>query len=219
MIRLENLTKIYKTTKGEVNALDGIDLEIKKGEFVVLCGPSGSGKTTLLMEMAGIQQPTSGSVCIGQDNIYKMSVSARTKFRAENIGCIFQMFYLIPYLNVIENVSLARGALGSNLDQTGATELLKSLCMEHRILHKPAQLSVGEKQRTAVARALFNQPQIILADEPIANLDEHNAHIVLEQIYEFHKKGGTVIFVTHEDKVEQFAERIIHLKHGHVHEQ
>ena len=147
MIRLENLVKTYRTAAGQVKALEDLDLEIKKGEFIVLRGPSGSGKTTLLMALAGMQRPTSGSVYIDQKNIYQMSIPARAKFRAENIGFVFQMFHLVPYLTVIENVSLAAGAVSSGSDKPRAKQLLKSSGMEQRIFHKPAQLSAGEKQQ------------------------------------------------------------------------
>lgn len=216
MIRLENLRKNYQTAAGLVKALDGIDLEIKKGEFIVLRGPSGSGKTTLLMALAGMQRPTSGSVWIGQKNIYQMSIPARAKFRAENIGFVFQMFHLVGYLNVIENVSLARGVVSSALDKPGAKELLKSFGMEHRFSHKPAQLSAGEKQRTAIARALFNRPQIILADEPTGNLDPENAVAVLGYLTDFQRAGGTVIVATHQPVAEQTADRILYLRDGRI---
>ncbi|MCD6394312.1 MAG: ABC transporter ATP-binding protein [Planctomycetes bacterium] len=216
MIRLKNLRKNYQTAAGVVKALDSIDLEIKKGEFIVLRGPSGSGKTTLLMALAGMQRPTSGSIYISKENIYQMTIPARAKFRAENIGFVFQMFHLVPYLNVIENVALARGALSSALDKPGAKELLRSFGMEHRIFHKPAQLSAGEKQRTAIARALFNHPQIILADEPTGNLDPENALAVLGYLTDFQSAGGTVIIATHQPVAKEMADRIISLNAGRI---
>lgn len=212
MVVLESVVKTYRIRSGEVKALDGINLQVKEGQFLVVRGPSGSGKTTLLMTIAGMLHPTSGSVCIGQKNLYDMSIRARANFRAENIGFVFQMFHLVPYLNVIENVILA----GKSSSETEANELLKQLGLTQRCLHKPSQLSAGEKQRTAIARALFNWPKIILADEPTGNLDPDSGAAVLGYLADFHRQGGTVIVVTHGAEAAQFAEREITLRNGRI---
>ena len=216
MVILENVTKTYKIHGSEVKALNNINLHIKKGEFVVLCGPSGSGKTTMLMTIAVMLRPTSGSVRIEQNDLYAMSIRDRAKFRAENIGFIFQMFYLVPYLNVIENVILAGGVTGKNRHPAEAKKLLEQLGMAKRAFHKPPELSAGEKQRTAIARALFNRPKIILADEPTGNLDPDNAAAALGYLSEFHHNGGTVVMATHGPEAEQFAKRLIHLRNGRI---
>jgi ABC-type lipoprotein export system ATPase subunit len=217
MVVLENVVKIYRTHSGDVKALDNISFQIKKGEFAVLCGPSGSGKTTLLMTIAGMQHPTNGVVSVGQNNLYAMSARTRAEFRAKNIGFVFQMFHLIPYLNIIENVTLAGGTAVDKNKKAQANELIEQFGLAGRNYHRPAELSAGEKQRVAIARALLNRPKIVLADEPTGNLDPDNAATVLGYLSEFRHKGGTIIFATHGTEAEQFADRIIHLRNGHIH--
>ncbi len=216
MVVLENVVKTYRARRGDVNALGDINLRIEKGEFVVICGPSGSGKTTLLMTIAAMLRPTGGSVCVEQKDLYTMGIRDRAKFRAENIGFVFQMFHLVPYLNIIENVVLAGGVAEEKRGTVEANELIKQLGLAERAFHKPSELSAGEKQRTAVARALFNRPKIILADEPTGNLDPDNAASVLGYLSEFRHSGGTVILATHGTEAEQFADRIIHLRNGQM---
>ena len=216
MVILEDVTKTYRTGRGDINALDSVNLRIEKGEFVVINGPSGSGKTTLLMTIAAMLRPSSGAVSIGGKNVYDMSIRARANFRAENIGFVFQLFYLVPYLNVVENIALASRATGKNTGTDELERLVKQFGLKERAFHKPSQLSAGEKQRTAVARALFNRPQLILADEPTGNLDGENATTVLGYLADFHREGGTVIVVTHASGPEEFADRIIYLRDGGV---
>ena len=216
MVRLENVGKTYETKQGSVKALDDISLEIKKGEFVVVSGPSGSGKTTLLMTIAAMLRPTTGGVFIEQNNLYDMSIRARASFRAQSIGFVFQMFHLVPYLNVVENIALASGAVGPRQQNADSEELIAQLDLKERTFHKPSQLSAGEKQRTAIARALVNQPKIILADEPTGNLDPANAAAVLGHLADFHSRGGTVIIVTHGPEARQFADRLIWLREGRI---
>lgn len=214
MIILKNINKIYRTKKDEIKALDNIDLEIKEGEFVIIRGSSGSGKTTLLMCIGAMLRPTSGCVIIGETELYKLSPRDRAKFRADNIGFVFQMFHLIPYLNVTDNVLLPAGSGIKRKSRMDEKELIKQLGMEKRQNHKPAQLSTGERQRTAIARALLNQPKIILADEPTGNLDPENAEDVITHLKRFHQTGGTVIVVTHGTISEEYADRIVLLKNG-----
>jgi ABC-type lipoprotein export system ATPase subunit len=216
MICLENVVKTYRTRRGDVKALNDINLRIEKGEFAVVCGPSGCGKTTLLMTIAAMLHPTSGIVTVEDNRLYAMSIQARAKFRAENIGFVFQMFHLVPYLNVMENVLLAGGAADKKNTHAKALKLIEKFGLADRHHHKPSELSAGEKQRTAIARALFNNPKIILADEPTGNLDSDNASSVLGYLSEFHKAGGTVILATHGVEAEQFADRIITLRNGQV---
>ena len=218
MVSLKNVVKIYRTRKGDVKALDGIDLRIEKGEFVVVRGPSGSGKTTLLMAIAGMLHPTSGTISIGQRDLYAMSIRARAKFRAENIGFVFQMFHLVPYLNVTENIVLAGGVVANKNSNAQARKLTEELGLAGRSHHKPSELSAGERQRTAIARALLNRPKIILADEPTGNLDPDNAAVVLAYIDEFHRQGGTVILATHGLAAKDFADRTIYLRNGSIDE-
>ena len=216
MVVLEDVTKTYRIGRGDINALDRVNMRVEKGEFVVINGPSGSGKTTLLMTIAAMLRPNSGTVCINGRNVYDMSIRARANFRAENIGFVFQLFYLVPYLNVVENIALARQSTGRNSVTDELERLVKQFGLEGRAFHKPSQLSAGEKQRTAVARALLNRPQLILADEPTGNLDGENATAVLGYLAEFHREGGTVIVVTHASGPEKFADRIIYLRDGGI---
>jgi len=218
MVCLENVSKIYRTRRGEVKALDEISLQVKEGEFVVVRGPSGSGKTTLLFTGGGMLRPTQGQVIVDGNDIYAMGKRDRAKFRAENIGFVFQMFHLVPYLNVAENVLLSAGVGTDRAKRVEAVELLKRLHLSEREHHKPSELSTGERQRTAIARALLNRPKTILADEPTGNLDPENAAEAIGYLAEFHSGGGTVILVTHGTVADQHADRIIYLREGRIEE-
>ena len=217
MIHLDNVSKTFKTSNSKVGAIVNVDLLINEGEFIVINGPSGSGKTTLLLSIGGMLQPSSGEVNVFNKNIYLMNELERTDFRAKNIGFVFQMFYLIPYLNVMENILLSAG-LGKNgaENRTVSEKLIDQLGISDRITHKPSELSAGERQRVALARALIHQPKIILADEPTGNLDPENTRGVLEAVREFQQKGGTVILVSHGSDANQYADRIIHLNNGKI---
>ncbi|MBN2272565.1 MAG: ABC transporter ATP-binding protein [Sedimentisphaerales bacterium] len=218
MVVLENVSKCYRTRRGEIYALRDVNLRIEKGEFVVLSGPSGSGKTTLLMTIAAMLRPSSGRVCVGERDLYTMATSERARFRAANIGFVFQMFHLVPYLNIVENVLLSGRLSGRNASRAAVEDLLGQLGLGDRASHKPAELSAGEKQRAAIGRSLFNQPQIILADEPTGNLDPDNASAVLGHLAKFHGKGGTVILATHGPAAREFASRTIRLRGGAIEE-
>lgn len=215
MIRLQNVTKTYSSTRQTVKALENINLEIERGRFLVLRGPSGSGKTTLLMAIAGMLRPGSGEVFFENRNIYELDTHKRANFRAKNIGFVFQSFHLVPYLNVLENVMLA-GTTSKKEILPRAIELLEQLGMTDRISHKPSALSSGQKQRTAIARAMLNNPKLILADEPTGNLDPDNAVAVLGYLSDYHKQGGTVILVAHDSEAERLGERIIYMKDGRI---
>jgi ABC-type lipoprotein export system ATPase subunit len=216
MIYIDDVSKIYKTKFNEVKALDNVNLKINDGEFIVIRGASGSGKTTLLLTIGGMLRPTKGKIIIGDSDIYTMRIRERANLRAKNIGFVFQMFHLVPYLNVIENVLLPSKAGLNKLTKEDAMELIRRLHLLGREHHKPSELSAGEKQRTAIARALLNQPKIILADEPTGNLDPDNAGDVIGYLSEFHKNGGTVVVVTHGVIADQYADRIINLKDGQI---
>jgi len=216
VVSLENVTKVYRTGGSEVKALDGIHLQVERGEFLVVRGPSGSGKTTLLMTVAAMLRPTAGTITVDGRDLGRMSDRDRARFRARTTGFIFQMFHLVPYLNVIENVVLGAVTAGSSEARAMASELLRQVGMESRALHKPLELSAGERQRTAIARALMSGPKLLLADEPTGNLDRENAHGVLGHLSDFHKSGGTVIVATHDVEAESLANRVIALGHGRV---
>jgi len=216
MVRLERVSKIYPTKYGDVKALDKVSLHIKERELVVIRGPSGSGKTTLLLSIGGMLRPTEGQVIANNSNIYAMSKRERAMFRAKNIGFVFQLFHLVPYLNIIENVLLSAGVGKNKYRRQAAKELLKRLNLEDRMYHKPSELSAGEKQRTAIARAMLKQPSILLADEPTGNLDPENSEEIIRHLVECHSSGGTVIIVTHGKAVDSYADRIIHLEKGRI---
>ncbi len=213
MIKIKNLTGAYKKASTTIKAVDNLTLDIAEGEFVTIEGPSGSGKTTLLMTIGTMLQPTAGQVMVCGQDVYALSAGQRNRFRAGHIGFVFQMFHLVPYLSVFENVMLAA------IKQDGPTrvcvrKLLDELGLSSRSTHRPEQLSTGEKQRTAIARALLNDPPLILADEPTGNLDPENARIVLNHLSDVHKTGRTIVVVTHGREAEDFATRQICLKHG-----
>jgi len=216
MLVLQDLTKTYRKGTGEVKALDGVSLRIDPGEFVAVCGPSGSGKTTLLMMVAAMLRPSRGTVQFDGHDLYEMSGRDRARFRARNVGFVFQMFHLVPYLTVLENVLLATGVLRQGDGKARATDLLQRLGLQHRLGHRPSELSAGEKQRTAMARALLNQPRLILADEPTGNLDPDNARCVLEHLRSFQQEGGTVMVATHGPAAREFATRAINLREGRL---
>jgi ABC-type lipoprotein export system ATPase subunit len=216
VIHIDNVSKIYKKGPDQVRALDQINLNIEEGRFLVIRGPSGSGKTTLLLAVGGMLRPNSGHIVIDERDIYKFSPAQKTRFQADNIGFVFQMFYLVPYLNIIENVLLAGGKSDNRKNRDKAMVLLDRLGLSERAFHKPPELSAGERQRTAIARAVMNQPKIILADEPTGNLDPDNTAIVNGYLEEFHAGGGTVIVVTHDINTDQYADQVIHLQNGKI---
>jgi putative ABC transport system ATP-binding protein len=217
MIQLDRVNKIFKTGKSQIRAIVDIDLLIHEGEFVVVNGPSGSGKTTLLLTMGGMLRPSSGGVTVSKQDIYQLNELEKSRFRAKNIGFVFQLYFLIPYLNVLENIMLSPG-LGSNdaENRTLSEKLIDQLGLTDRMRHKPSELSAGESQRVALARALIHRPRIILADEPTGNLDPDNSRRVIENLQEFHRRGGTVVMVTHGPDAGQFADRIIYLEAGEI---
>ena len=205
MIACEEITKCY----GAVTALAPFDLKVKQGEFVAVKGVSGSGKTTLLLMLGGMLRPTRGKVHFDGKDLYSQSGPARADYRATEVGFVFQMFHLVPYLNVAENIQLAahNGNAGNR-----PHELLERFGLGHRLTHTPGELSVGERQRVALARAMVNEPRLILADEPTGNLDPKNDMQVFEHLAEYHQSGGTVIVVTHGSTADQFADRVVNLK-------
>ena len=216
MIQLEDITKAYRGRGAEVRALDGVTLKIDGGEFVTFKGPSGSGKTTLLMLLGGMQHPSAGRVIVNGKDLYAMGAAERSRFRANQIGFVFQMFHLVPYINVLDNVLLAPAAGPNGARRDAARALLERLGRGERAAHKPAELSAGEKQRVALARASINRPKLILADEPTGNLDPKNAAAVMAYLAEFYREGGTVVTVTHGDAADGHANRILQLRAGQL---
>ena len=216
-LNLHQLTKHYRTKGGNVEALNSVDLSIDAGEFVAIQGPSGCGKTTLLLALGGMLRPTSGSVTVDDTELYRLSSRERAAFRANSIGFVFQMFHLVPYLSILENIWLGSGVGGNTKpDKERAQTLLDQLGMADRQHHLPSELSAGEKQRAAVARAMINQPKVILADEPTGNLDPNNASDVVRYLQEFNRDGGTVVMVTHGTNADLAANGVVQLEKGQI---
>ena len=211
-LEVKGLTKYYDE---KVCALDNVSLEVRQGEWITIMGSSGSGKTTFLNIISGLDRPSQGAVLVNGTDITGLSTDELTRFRRENIGLVFQQFYLIPYLDALENVMLAQ-YFHSMADETEARRALETVGLGSRIHHLPSQLSGGEQQRVCLARALINSPKILLADEPTGNLDHTNEMMVLKLFQEHHKQGYTIIMVTHNPEVAEMADRIVHFTHGQI---
>jgi putative ABC transport system ATP-binding protein len=211
MLSLRQVRKTYQGPKGPVVALADFSLEIGAGEFVAVRGPSGSGKTTLLLVAGGLLHPDSGQAVLDGQDIYRMSREARARLRAQAIGFVFQQFHLVPYLSVLDNVLTPALAQPRPDARARAMELIERFGLAPRMHHVPAELSTGERQRTALARALLNRPRLLLADEPTGNLDDANGDIVLNAFAEFAKAGGAVLLVTHDQRASTFAQRVLQL--------
>jgi len=212
MIRIENVTKTYIKGKNIVRALDKVSLIASKGEFIVVKGSSGCGKTTLLLAVGGLLHLDEGEIYINNQDLYNLSSQEMAEFRSVNIGFVFQQYHLIPYLSILENVIIPSLAHQAKIPENFAIELIDDLGLKERMHHTPGELSTGEKQRTALARALLYTPKVILADEITGNLDDKNSSIVLAKLTEFTKTGGTVMLVTHDEKAFAFADKIIEMR-------
>jgi putative ABC transport system ATP-binding protein len=219
IVKAENLSKIYGSGSSKVVALDSVNLEIYKGEIVAILGPSGSGKTTLLNLLAGLDVPTSGTIVIDGQEITKMSEEEKAKFRAKNMGFIFQFFNLIPVLTAVENVELPLllNKVPVADARKRALELLELMGISHRKDAYPSQLSGGEQQRVSIARALSTTPKIIWADEPTGALDVKNGEQIKKLIIELNKEFRTTfVIVTHDQSVAQIANRIMRMENGRI---
>ena len=216
MLQLENITKKYTNGNQAILALDHVSLQVGEGEFVVVSGASGSGKTTLLLAAGGLLKPILGKIQINSVDIYDMTHEERSIFRANNIGFVFQQYHLIPYLSILENVKVPLLAGKSMIPDNKVIELIDSLGLKERLHHTPAELSAGEKQRTALARALLFKPKILLADEITGNLDPVNIEIVMNCLNDFKSSGGTILLVTHDKEVSKKANNVIYLEKGKI---
>lgn len=214
LVEIQGARKTYQGASGQVLAVDGLSLSLDTGDFVAVQGPSGCGKSTLLLLAGGLLAPESGAIQIVGEDPYSLTADARSKFRAENIGFVFQQFHLVPYLSVLDNVLAPCIATGSTGSEQRARELIDQFGLAHRLEHTPGELSSGERQRAALARALLNEPKVLLADEPTGNLDAENATEVLKHLREFAASGGAVLLVTHDAQAAAAADRVIHLRDG-----
>ncbi len=216
IIKIKGIKKFYKVGNQEVKALNGVDITIKKNEYVAIMGPSGSGKSTMMNILGCLDSPSGGSYILNGTDVSKMEDNDLAEVRNKEIGFIFQSFNLLPRYTALDNVALPliySGTSKHERDQK-ATAALQSVDLNDRMHHKPNELSGGQRQRVAVARALVNNPSIILADEPTGNLDSKTSVDIMNLFEEIHKKGNTVIVVTHEEDIAKHANRIIRLRDG-----
>lgn len=212
LVEARGLTKLYNS---RTCALDGVDLKVATGEWVAIMGPSGSGKTTLLNLLSCLDRPSGGTLLIDGVEVSSLSPRDLTQFRRDTIGLVFQQFHLVPYLTALENVMLAQ-YFHSMADEEEAGEALRRVGLGERLTHLPSQLSGGEQQRVCIARALINQPKLVLADEPTGNLDRANEELVMEIFSELRAAGHTLVMVTHDPEIGAAADRVVRLDHGRV---
>ncbi len=218
MITLKNIKKVFKTEEVETWALQNVNLEVKKGEFVAIMGPSGCGKSTLLNILGLLDSPTEGTYMLDGKDVSHMNEDDRTDLRKGRLGFVFQSFNLIDELSVVENVELPLLYMGTPRKERRrlVDEVVERVAMSHRAQHFPAQLSGGQQQRVAIARAVISRPQIILADEPTGNLDSKHGKEVMELLKELHNEGTTIIMVTHSQHDANYADRVVNLFDGEI---
>ena len=213
LIHLEAVSKSYKTSIGPVKAVDNVSLRIERGEWINVQGSSGSGKSTLLSLICGLTEPDRGNIFVDNQNVTKLSQRQRADLRAKKIGFVFQMFHLLPYLSVLDNIQTAAAQM-DNETQEKAKELAARFKIDDRLSHRPGQLSIGQRQRVALARALFNEPIILLADEPTGNLDAENSEIVVECFDKYNQGGGTILLVSHDPRISDHGDRSLTMSQG-----
>lgn len=217
VLRTENLKKYYGAGENLVKALDGVDLEVERGEFLAIVGTSGSGKSTLLHMLGGLDHPTSGKVYVDGKDISKLGEDARCVFRRRKIGFVFQSYNLVPVLNVYENIVLPIELDGNKVDQPYVKKVMQTLGIDKKTESLPSQLSGGQQQRVAIARALAAKPAILLADEPTGNLDSHTSQDVLGLLKVTGAKfGQTIVMITHDEEIAQLSDRIIRIEDGKI---
>lgn len=218
MIKIQNLSKVFRTSEVETIALNHVNLEVKEGEFVAIMGPSGCGKSTLLNILGLLDNPTEGSYELLGQEVAHLQEKERTRMRKGKLGFVFQSFNLIDELNVFENVELPLTYLGIPAAERKqrVNEMLKRVNIGHRAKHLPQQLSGGQQQRVAIARALVTRPKLILADEPTGNLDSKNGKEVMDLLTELNREGTTILMVTHSQHDASFAHRTVHLFDGSI---
>lgn len=217
ILSTSNLKKIYRSGNNEVHALDGVDIDVNKGEFLAIVGTSGSGKSTLLHMLGGLDRPTDGKVMIDSKDIFSLTDEALTIFRRRKIGFVFQNYNLVPVLNVYENIVLPIQLDGGTIDKAYIDSIIETLGLSKKLQNLPNNLSGGQQQRVAIARALAAKPAIILADEPTGNLDSKTSQDVLGLLKITSKKfSQTIVMITHNEEIAQLADRIIRIEDGHI---
>ena len=216
IITIKKIVKSYGMGEEIVHALDGVNLEIAAGELVAVVGASGSGKSTLLHMIGGMDSPTAGSVFFNGKDISKYSKKQKAKYRCENVGIVFQNFKLIEELNVRENIIMPVLIARKKVDEDYYNALVEMLGLSERQSHLPSELSGGQKQRVAIARALINKPELLLADEPTGNLDKKNSEEIMQIFLGIHKKGKTIVLVTHDREIAEQCQRQIEMSDGKI---
>ncbi|MFR6290050.1 MAG: ABC transporter ATP-binding protein [Peptococcaceae bacterium] len=217
ILQTKDLRKTYGRGEARVHALDGVDLEIEKGEFVAIVGTSGSGKSTLLHMLGGLDRPTSGSVMVDGKDIFALKDEALTIFRRRKIGFVFQNYNLVPVLNVYENIVLPIELDGNRPDDVYVQNIIETLGLQNKLQNLPNNLSGGQQQRVAIARALATKPAIILADEPTGNLDSKTSQDVLSLLKVTSQKfSQTIVMITHNEEIAQLADRIVRIEDGRI---
>jgi putative ABC transport system ATP-binding protein len=212
LLQINHISKTYWKDKQAISALAHLDVQLSRGEFTAIQGASGSGKTTALLIAGGLLHPDEGEVLLHGQNFYRMSTAKRAEWRARHVGFVFQQYHLFPYLTVLENILVPQVTQKQKRKHDRAMALLYNFGLAPRQSHFPAELSAGEKQRTALARALLLEPSLILADEITGNLDRENARVVVQYLRDFATTGGSVLLVTHDEEIAKKADRIITLK-------
>ena len=219
IISVRNIRKVFRVGEIDVEALQGVNLEVPRGEFLAVVGPSGSGKSTMFHILGGLSKPTSGEVIIDGNMMSGMSQSELTNLRKKFVGFVFQKYNLLPTLSANDNIEIARTIAHTNGEPRDPwfLEILDMLGIAHRLHHKPKALSGGEQQRVAIARAIVNHPAILLADEPTGNLDTKNSDAVLNLLRELNRrKGQTILMITHNPEAAEIADRIVHMRDGKI---
>jgi putative ABC transport system ATP-binding protein len=216
MIKMEKIWRIFDIGKVQVEALRGIDLTIKEGEFMAIMGPSGSGKSTLMHIMGCLDTPSKGSYTLDGEKIEDLDDNKLAEIRNEKVGFVFQSFNLLPYASAYENIELPLIFRGVNSTQRKkkVLEVLEQVDLSDRMDHKPSELSGGQQQRVAIARAMVNDPRIIMADEPTGNLDSQSGKEIINLFNDLWKQGNTIVMITHDESIAQRCQRVIHLKDG-----
>lgn len=217
ILKVENLCKIYGKSNNQVQALNDVSFSIEKGEFVAIVGQSGSGKSTLLHLIGGVDNPTSGHIFVGGQDVYKKNKEQLAIFRRRQVGLIYQFYNLIPIPNVVENMTLPLKLDGQKVNEEHVKELLEVLGLTERKKHLPSQLSGGQQQRVSIGRALINAPALVLADEPTGNLDSKSSQEIMELLkYSNKKYGQTLIVITHDENIALQADRILRIADGQI---
>jgi len=216
VLEISGVSKRFSKNGRQIAALDGVSLAVEKGTFAAVRGPSGCGKSTLLLVAGGLLRPDAGTIQIDGKDLYSLNAEQRALIRARSIGFVFQEYHLIPYLTIRENILSPALSIFAQDQGRRADELLQRFALSERGHHLPSELSAGERQRAALARALLNRPELILADEPTGNLDEGNARIVLACLREFTGSGGSVVLVTHDERAARAADRTVRMEQGKI---